>query len=323
MTIIGSSKYNAGSVDTTKTGASSNFTATEGVTYEIDFATGTPSSNLVVTLPASPSRGDAVGFVLKTEDGTYGVGLSGTVATATVSDGGPLTLMNAGDSIKLRYVNASIGWEIVGGNLNFAVEDFKTVTATTYNAGSYRTQNILGDASSNAITVNLPAVASTQVKKFYVRKTDTTANAVTLDANASETINGATTLVLANQDDFAEIVTDGTKWYTVSTNVLEDSVTTVTAATVTPDGSGPASGNVVLVDTSSNAVTVNLPAANTQKNRRFVVKFKTKGGSNNVTVDANASETIDGSTTQTLDAANECIVMLSDGTAWYIISDNR
>jgi hypothetical protein len=231
--------------------------------------------------------------------------------------------MNKGDAVKLRYMDSVIGWEIVGGNLSFPDVSFQTVTATTYSVSSRPSQYILANATSNAITINLPAVASTQQKKFYIRKTDTTANAVTLDGNSSETIDGATTFVLPNQDDFAEIVTDGTAWYVVSTNVVSDSVAAATASSVTPDGSGPASGNVVLADTTSNAVTVNLPAANTQKNRRFVVKFKTKGGSNNVTVDANASETIDGSTTQTLDAANECIVMLSDGTAWYIISDNR
>ena len=323
MTIIGDSKFNAGSLDTSKTGASSNFTATAGVTYEIAFATGTPSSNLVITLPTSPSQGDSVAFILTTADGTYGVGLSGKVHSLTVADGGPLTLMNVGDMVKLRYVDTTVGWEVVGGNLNLSTVDFKTVTASSYAAGSYRTQNILANATSNAITINLPAVATTHQKRFYVRKTDTSANAVTIDGNSSETIDGATTLVLPNEDDFAEIITDGTAWYVLSTNVVEDTVTTATASSVTPDGSGPASGNVVLADTTSNAVTVNLPAANTQKNRRFTVKFKTKGGSNNVTVDANASETIDGSTTQTLDAANECIVMLSDGTAWYIISDNR
>lgn len=69
------------------------------------------------------------------------------------------------------------------------------------------------DATSGAITITLPAVASTRVgKRFTVKKTDAGVNAVTLDGNASETIENATTLVLAAQYDVATIVNTGAAW---------------------------------------------------------------------------------------------------------------
>ena len=51
------------------------------------------------------------------------------------------------------------------------------------------------DATSAAITLTLPAVASaTPGATYTLKKTDSSANAVMFDGNASETIDGATTL---------------------------------------------------------------------------------------------------------------------------------
>lgn len=77
---------------------------------------------------------------------------------------------------------------------------------------------ILADASGGAYTVDLPAAANYTNKKFLIKKTDSSANAVTVDGNGSETIDGATTVALASQYDFIEIVSDGTEWHIVGTN---------------------------------------------------------------------------------------------------------
>lgn len=72
---------------------------------------------------------------------------------------------------------------------------------------------ILADATSAAITVNLPAVAASAGRVLVVKKTDASANAVTLDGNASETIDGATTKALAAQYDVVTVVCDGSAWW--------------------------------------------------------------------------------------------------------------
>jgi hypothetical protein len=79
---------------------------------------------------------------------------------------------------------------------------------------------VLVDASSGAVTITLPAVAS--VDDGYettVKKTDATANTVTLDGNASETIDGATTLVLSVEDESATLRGDQSAWYVVGDKI--------------------------------------------------------------------------------------------------------
>ena len=52
-------------------------------------------------------------------------------------------------------------------------------------------------------------------RRYTVKKTDSSANAVTIDGNGAETIDGATTQALAAQYDALEVVTDGVEWFVV------------------------------------------------------------------------------------------------------------
>ena len=71
---------------------------------------------------------------------------------------------------------------------------------------------VLADATSGAITVNLPAAADNENRMIAVKKVDSSVNAVTVDGNATETIDGATTNVLSSQYDVVMLVSDGTNW---------------------------------------------------------------------------------------------------------------
>lgn len=67
-------------------------------------------------------------------------------------------------------------------------------------------------------TLNLPAVATTIPGRPYRVVKDAAAFTLTIDANASETINGATTLVLAaSAFHGANLINTGTEWIAVST----------------------------------------------------------------------------------------------------------
>lgn len=69
------------------------------------------------------------------------------------------------------------------------------------------------DASSGAVTITLPAVADATNGFFvYVQKVDSSANAVTVDGNGAETINGSPTFELPNQYDTGLFTTDGTSF---------------------------------------------------------------------------------------------------------------
>lgn len=75
---------------------------------------------------------------------------------------------------------------------------------------------ILADASDGAITVSLPPAAGALQQVFYVKKTDSSSNAVTIDPYGSETVDGATTYTLGTQYKSVCICCDGSAWYTLS-----------------------------------------------------------------------------------------------------------
>lgn len=71
------------------------------------------------------------------------------------------------------------------------------------------------DATSAGFTLTLPAVKDAKGMSFLVVKTDSSANAVTLDGNGSETINGATTQTIGIQYGSIGLYCDGSAWYSI------------------------------------------------------------------------------------------------------------
>jgi len=79
-----------------------------------------------------------------------------------------------------------------------------------------------------------------------------------------------------------------------------------------------AADRTVLVSASGAARTMTLPAAAGHFGRIYTIK-KTDGSANTVTIDGNASETIDGATTKVLTAQYEVVTIQCDGANWHII----
>ena len=85
-----------------------------------------------------------------------------------------------------------------------------TAVATTLTNNDY---DLYVKAQTANITITLPAVAAVQPGRAYSVTKDGAAFTVTLDGDGSETINGATTLVLAaSAFHGAVIVSTGTEW---------------------------------------------------------------------------------------------------------------
>jgi len=74
---------------------------------------------------------------------------------------------------------------------------------------------IVASAGVGSFTINLPAAASHFGRMYTIRKIDSTGNTVTVDANASETIDGDTVRVLSSQWETLQIISDGAKWHSV------------------------------------------------------------------------------------------------------------
>jgi hypothetical protein len=87
------------------------------------------------------------------------------------------------------------------------------VAAKTANATlTLLEDTIICDPTTASFTLTLPAVSGTSGKRYLVKKEGSTNNTVTLDANASETIDGALTFVLRDRQEVCEIVSNGTEW---------------------------------------------------------------------------------------------------------------
>jgi len=79
-----------------------------------------------------------------------------------------------------------------------------------------------------------------------------------------------------------------------------------------------ATDSTILADANTAGFTITLPTAVGATGRIYVIK-KIDSTGNVVTIDANGSETIDGSLTQSLDAQWESITIQSNGANWFII----
>lgn len=95
-------------------------------------------------------------------------------------------------------------------------------------------------------------------------------------------------------------------------NVFDDSVI---SRALDASGAVSAGDSVLLVDASSATAVLSLPVASLR--RGYTVKKTTAG--NSVILDADGSETIDGSVTYAISAQYGTVSVASDGSAWYTV----
>jgi len=96
---------------------------------------------------------------------------------------------------------------------------------------------------------------------------------------------------------------------------MSQKVTAITSSTTLD-----ATDNTVVCQ-NITAITISLPAVSTCEGRVYTIK-KDMSSTNNVTIDGDGSETIDGAATYTLSDVQGALSIASDGTEWKIISDH-
>lgn len=100
------------------------------------------------------------------------------------------------------------------------VTETKTANYTVISTDSNKV--LLVDATSGNLTISLTAVASLfNGFTFAVKKTDATANTVTIDPAGAETIDGASSYVLSAQNDSVLVSarTTGSTWWVTASNL--------------------------------------------------------------------------------------------------------
>lgn len=77
---------------------------------------------------------------------------------------------------------------------------------------------VLVNATSGAKDITLPSASVVTGKQLKYKKTDASANAVTISGAGSETIDGSASYALTAQYKYVAIVSDGYNWYIVANN---------------------------------------------------------------------------------------------------------
>lgn len=160
----------------------------------------TSAASGTLTLPAATDT--LVGKA--TTDTLTNKTLSSSVLTGTLTAGG-----SAGtNGFYLQSTGTGVQWASV------SVLDSVVSKTASYSATTADTV-ILCDATSAAITITLYAASGNSGRSITVKKTDSSTNSVTIDGNASETIDGDLTKVISSQYSSYTMVCNGTSWFLV------------------------------------------------------------------------------------------------------------
>lgn len=200
---------------------------------------GPVAANTVISLPNNSRLANAVqkyevgkGYLQVFLNGVYQrlgidwaeVGVAGSLSNSYQT----LIGYVVGDSIELRISGSGGGSSGGGGEGpagppgpqsppgHDAAGGPVAISTKTGNYSLMLTDNvIIVDATSGAVTISLPLSASATGHIFYVKKKDPTANAVIIQANGSELIDGSNTLTTTTQYESFTLVTDGTQWWVI------------------------------------------------------------------------------------------------------------
>lgn len=166
---------------------------------------------------------DTDGDLSLTPNGTGAVNLGGSKhalipsGTTAQRDGSPAVGMFRHNTSLSQYELYTSSWEKI--NLGPITPGFTTVTkTTTATLATTNEDNVLVDSSGGDFTVTLPAASGNSGLTYKITHS-VDGGLVTIDGNASETIGGELTVVLASKDDSIIITTDGTAWFYLSDDV--------------------------------------------------------------------------------------------------------
>ncbi|MBK8123882.1 MAG: tail fiber protein [Dokdonella sp.] len=158
-------------------------------------------------MPSSSLFSGYSNVVVKTDSSANAV----TVAAAALINGAAsIKLYNQYDAAILWYSSADTTWYAFIVTRSWIPPASASGNVTLDN--TYQDKLLTVSASGASRTITLPSTLPAGFK-CKVKKTDSTANTVTLDATSGGSINGANTVVLRFQYEEVEIVFDGTTWH--------------------------------------------------------------------------------------------------------------
>ena len=183
-----------------------------------DFPQGVGGSGLVtVTLP-DPSLHSGLEITVKDNSGNAGDGAVTIDSTdANTVEGLSSDLLSVASQSKSYVSDGVSNWVRIGSNA--LVNGSQILTLAEHSiTGTIADTTTLANATAGGITLTLP-VASTvgagSVLNVKDRDGNATASPITIDGNASETIDGELTVQLTQNFDALTLVSDGSNWILV------------------------------------------------------------------------------------------------------------
>ena len=110
----------------------------------------------------------------------------------------------------MPHTRIKVGSIIAAGS--FAAGVTSTTTALTLTSSHY---TVLCNASGGTFTITLPTAVGISGRIYNIKKTDSSGNAILIDGNGVETIDGDLTKSLNLQNESITIQTDGSNWYII------------------------------------------------------------------------------------------------------------
>lgn len=239
----------------------------------------------------------------------------------------------------LSASDGSAIWDLSGGrytafNAGFPFKNrLQKTTATDINATLQRYDTEYVDASGTvqldtshsvhlvssfggALTVKLPNAGNAVGAMMVIKKTDSSANVITITEDAGNGPDGRS-YYLGAENDFMQVLSNGAEWFVISSNRAPGN-------TRFYDGSGTydidMAVDTYLLSSFGGAMTARLPPANAAISigRTITIK-KTDGSSNVITVTEYGGTGPDGYG-QPLNAQYNAITVVSNGSQWHIVS---
>jgi hypothetical protein len=226
--------------------------------------------------------------------------------------GGTYDAFNSGYPVKNRMRKSSVT------DLTTTLQRFDTEFIDTPGTTSIDLSHSVHivNATSGAITIELPNAGDAVGVEVTVKKADSTGNIVTITEDGGNGPDG-NDLQLGGPNDYASVVSNGAEWFITSSNRLAGNTRYAdTSGTYDID----MAVDVYLLSSFGGALTARLPPANAVEavGRRVTIK-KTDSSGNAVTVTEQGGAGPDQSS-QSLNAQYKAITVVSNGVQWYIVN---
>lgn len=209
---------------TTVTAAGTTTLTISSANQQVFTGTSTQTVRLPVTTGGTFTLGQRF-LISNASTGAVTVVASDGVSTVTtVSSNTSATIICVSTSVTTPaawLVNSAAGASTATPSTSGLVTSYEPIARNKIQTTSSNTtltetggiEEVWASASGGSITITLPAASLSTGRSIVVKRTDTsTSNTVTIDANASETINGSLTYVLYGRYSYLRITCNGTEW---------------------------------------------------------------------------------------------------------------